>query len=146
MTTEAKRVSAPRCTVCTHKDRILIDNLVSSGAEMRATARRFGLGRDAVRRHFDSHVSDAYKASVVAGSFGEEEDLRKILLVSRARTIERLDALFSGLQSRWLANVEAGADTAVVSLSKQMMDILDRITDAIQRYDKFAAPSPKPGE
>ena len=97
---------------------MLIDHLLSSGADGRATARRFDLGKDSVYRHFRDHVSEAFKGSVRAGPFGSEENLRKLVAAGQVNDLETLDAYRAIIGSRLVANVEVGADKDVAALLK----------------------------
>ena len=101
---------------------MLIDNLLASGAEARGTARRFGLSKSAVSRHYEGHVSDAYKASVRVGPFGSEENLRKLVAEGQANDIETLLAYRKLINSRAIANWEVGADNALAVLAKAAHD------------------------
>jgi hypothetical protein len=48
------------CTVCTHCDRDIIDRQLAAGnVPYRTIAARFGVGRTAITRHLESHVSKA---------------------------------------------------------------------------------------
>ena len=115
-------ITSPKCTVCAHEDRVLIDNLLASGADGHAVARRFRLGKDAPRRHYERHVSDQYKASVRAGPFGSEENLRKLVAEGQATDLETLRAYRALINSRALANFEVGADAAFAGLAKAAHD------------------------
>jgi hypothetical protein len=53
-------MSGPRCTVCSHEARGVIDKLIASGASSaRAIAHRYGLSKDAIRRHGNGHIVKA---------------------------------------------------------------------------------------
>jgi hypothetical protein len=53
-------MSGPRCSVCSHEARSVIDKLLATGANSaRAIARQYGLSKDAVRRHGDAHIVKA---------------------------------------------------------------------------------------
>ena len=111
-------IMSPRCTVCTHENRMQIDHLLASGAEARATARRFGLSKDSVGRHYRDHVSDAWKASIKVGPFGSEENLRKLIAGSQTNNIETLAAYRAVINTQIIANAEVGAVGALGALLK----------------------------
>jgi hypothetical protein len=54
-----------RCTVCGHPERAEIDRLMVTEPSNLAVGDRFGLSKDAVRRHRRDHLSPALKAVLV---------------------------------------------------------------------------------
>lgn len=51
------------CSVCTHADHAMIDELLVNGMGNREAGRRFALHKDAVRRHRDNHLSALVQAA-----------------------------------------------------------------------------------
>ena len=111
-------ITSPRCSVCRSEHRVLADSLMASGAELRATARRFGFSKSALARHYEGHVSTAYKASVKAGPFGSEENLRKLIAEGQVNNLETLEAYRAIIGQRIVANMEVNADNALIGLMK----------------------------
>jgi hypothetical protein len=109
-----------RCTVCRHAERARIDYLCSQGGPLLPIAKRFGLGDDALRRHFARHVALDYKAAIKAGPFGSEEQLRKLAAEGGASVLENLRAIYGGLASRWLTAFECGDDATLALLTGRM--------------------------
>ena len=62
----AKHASHPRCTVCSHPDRHLIESEVVAGLSRRAIAVKHGLGLRALFRHMRNHVSQDERAAYIA--------------------------------------------------------------------------------
>jgi hypothetical protein len=112
-------VTSKRCTVCTHPERLTIDHLLATGAEFRATGRRFGLSKDAIGRHWAGHVSDAFKASVKMGPYGSRVDLEKLCLEEGKSVVEALRALYSGLVAMLVATRETGSTTAYLATHRE---------------------------
>ncbi len=97
------------CTVCEHPDHDRIDEQLVGGGSFRAVARRFHLGRDALRRHNAAHLAP----SLVAASAQSEEDRLAGLLERLERLFRRVDAVMSaGETSRKPALVLAAAKEA----------------------------------
>src|SRR5213078_3939387 len=66
--TKAKKSSGhARCIVCNHAERVRIEIECAAARPDRAIAEQFGLKRDAVRRHWQNHVSGARKAELICG-------------------------------------------------------------------------------
>ncbi len=68
---------AKQCKTCQHHDRTRIELLLASGASARAVARKFGLERGTVTRHWANHVSDERKAALIAGPDAKLHELRE---------------------------------------------------------------------
>jgi hypothetical protein len=76
------------CTVCSHVERVRIELLVAGGgASHRALARKYGLSRHAVDRHWANHVSPERRAALAIGPLEREalasrvaEDSESVLL------------------------------------------------------------------
>ena len=71
MTTPRKKITAPRCFVCTHKDRHAIEMAQVAGASFRAIAEKYStptriVSRSAIHRHVRDHVDEASIASYLA--------------------------------------------------------------------------------
>lgn len=64
--TKRKAVKAPRCIVCNHPDRVLIESTRIAGASLDTIAAKYGVSRDAIWRHMSNHVSDDLKAEYLA--------------------------------------------------------------------------------
>jgi transposase len=80
---------AQRCTVCDHAERQTVDERLASGMSNRAVASQFGLGKDAVRRHRDAHLSPSLIA-VTAEVQRREANART--------TLERVESLTDRLE------------------------------------------------
>lgn len=81
------------CTVCAHAERETIDREIVAGGRNRAIARRYGLEKDAVRRHRDGHLpetlaraQDAAEIAHADGLLDEVRDLqeRTLAILSKA--------------------------------------------------------------
>lgn len=64
-----------RCTVCDHPQREEIDRRLVGGEAYRDIARQFGLSKDAISRHKESHIPDALVVAQEAGEVAQADDL-----------------------------------------------------------------------
>ncbi len=120
----AKGLPSGFCKSCAHVERQRLDFLVAAGAEIAPLARQFGLSRPGLARHAARHISASYTATIRIGPHASEEALRKLLAEEGSSIVQNLQALYAGYAGRWLANLEAGADHALVSMGREMREIL----------------------
>ena len=74
----------PRCSICDHPERQAIDRALVDGATLRAIARQFLVGRDAVRRHRkNGHVIESMVKASEAADAARGDDL-----LTRVRDLE----------------------------------------------------------
>jgi hypothetical protein len=64
--TARKLIVKKRCHVCNHPDRVLIEFARVAGATLDHLAAKHNVSRDAIWRHFKSHVDDAARADYLA--------------------------------------------------------------------------------
>lgn len=112
-------ITSQRCTVCAHAERLTIDHLLSTGAEARATGRRFGLSKDAISRHWSAHVSDSWKAAQKMGPFASRADLEKLCINEGKSVVEALRALYASLVGMLVSTRETGSITAYLSVHRE---------------------------
>jgi hypothetical protein len=62
-----RKLTSKRCQVCRHDERWRIELLRAGGASFEALATKFGVDRDAIWRHWHSHVTDEAKAGYLIG-------------------------------------------------------------------------------
>ena len=120
-----RRSSEPSCRCCAHPERARIDYLIASGATRRAVAAKFNVSADSVERHARRHISDEFRASVRLGPFKSEDELRALIAENSTSVVENLRAVQGMLSARLLIAYEAGADLALVSLTREMLRVLD---------------------
>ena len=80
-----KRSVGLRCTICNHPARPQIDLAIATGVSKRAVAERFGVSRDAVWRHAQTHLTAEMRAALASKLLQREGDTRRILLEGRRR-------------------------------------------------------------
>jgi hypothetical protein len=62
-----------KCAVCNHVERLRIELLLVDGAGQSAIARKFGMSKHSVSRHWLNHVSDKQRAALAMGPMGPME-------------------------------------------------------------------------
>jgi len=72
-----------KCTICAHPKRAEIDQAIVDGVPYRAIACRYGVGREAVRRHAKNHVPRTLVKAHEAEEVSRADDL-----LARAREYE----------------------------------------------------------
>ncbi len=101
-----KRSVGLRCTICNHPARPQIDLAIATGLSKRAVAERFGVSRDAVWRHAQTHLTAEMRAALATKLLQREGDTRHILLEEGAGVTEALKAIRGPLFGLFLAAVE----------------------------------------
>jgi len=81
-----------RCSVCRHPEAVEVDRAIVSGESYAEISRRFGLGRDSVRRHNESgHVIEAIAAAGEAAEVAHGDSILERLRELETRASSILD-------------------------------------------------------
>jgi hypothetical protein len=64
--TARKIARSARCSVCSHTDRVLIEQTRIAGASLDTIAAKYNVSRDAIWRHMGKHVSEDLRAEYLA--------------------------------------------------------------------------------
>lgn len=97
--------------------------VLSGGASMRATAKRFGVDYMAVRRHWTTHVTDERRAALIAGPTKLSE-LADRAAEEGGSLLDHFVILRNTLYRRLDACDEAGDAPQVASLSGRIIEVL----------------------
>jgi hypothetical protein len=119
-----RRIVGPRCTICNHPARPQIDLAIATGVAKRAVAERFGVSRDAVWRHGQTHLTAEMRAALATKLLQREGDTRRILLEEGAGVSEALKAIRGPLFGLFLAAVDTGDNRAATALSGRLHENL----------------------
>ena len=115
---------ARRCTVCDHRQREEIDRQLVCGESYRDIARQFGLSKDAVSRHKESHIPDALVEAQDAGEVAQGDTL-----------LAQVKALQSEAQDI-LGEARAAGDlkTALIGIgkAKECLELLFKVEGRLQ--------------
>ncbi|MCD6417829.1 hypothetical protein J7M00_03490 [bacterium] len=79
-----------KCTVCAHPERAEIDQAIVDGVPYRAIACRYGVGREAVRRHAKNHLPRTLVKAHEAAEVARADDLLARAREYEARAVELL--------------------------------------------------------
>jgi hypothetical protein len=119
------RHRGPRCTVCKHPDRWRIELLRAGGASLDALAEKFGVGRDAIHRHWQ-HVSAEMKASYLAGP-AQLADLAQTAAAEGASVLDYLKAIRTMLMGQLAAMTEAGDARGAAIVAGTLVTTLEKL-------------------
>jgi hypothetical protein len=127
-----------RCTVCRHADRARIELLLARGASKRHLGEKFGLGPDAVWRHWrNGHVPDHVKASLAIKSLKPGAELEKLVTDESIGLLENLQRIRATLYAQFDASAEVGDRQAVATLAGKLhenLSIAARSTGELQKH------------
>ena len=125
-----------RCQGCNHLERVRIERLLSAGASIKGTARKFEIDYHALRRHWINHVSSQARATYITGAGVAKDQLEKVVadeslaLIDHYRIVRR--ALYKGISSA----SEVGDNNALALLSGRLHENFrdsGRLTGELQR-------------
>src|SRR5450756_397126 len=97
------------CTVCVHPEREAIDAALVSGTAYTVIARTYEVGREAVRRHANRHLSAALAALRAPTQAG-----------SRAPLSERIETLIDRCETMFAAAASEGRTTQALAVVKEL--------------------------
>jgi hypothetical protein len=125
-----------RCQGCNHLERVRIERLLSAGASIKGTARKFEIDYRALRRHWINHVSAEARATYIAGAGVAKDDLEAMVadeslaLIDHYRIVR--GALYKGLGTA----SEIGDNNALALLAARLHENFrdcGRLTGELQR-------------
>ncbi len=102
------------CTICDHADREAMDKALVSGTSYRAVAAEWHVGREAVRRYANRHLSAAL-AAVDA----------PMLASGRAPLSERIETLIGRCEAMFTAAASEAATTQALAVVKELRACLE---------------------
>ncbi|TFC71401.1 hypothetical protein E3O45_15115 [Cryobacterium sp. TMS1-20-1] len=113
-------MSEARCKVCAHSDREKIDAALATGTTNVAAGERWGMSKDAVRRHRASHLSKALMAVTAQRETG-----------GAVKAIDRAEALYSkaeGLLDAAQLEGKASLSLAAIRELRGIVELLAKLT------------------
>lgn len=116
----------PRCTICQHQDRWRIELLRAGGASLDSLAEKFGVGRDAIHRHWQTHVTADAKATYLAGP-AQMEALHAKAAAEGESVLDYLRIVRTALMASMTACAEAGDARGVAIVSSQLISALEKL-------------------
>jgi len=115
---------ARACTICQHPARDSIDAALVSLEPMNVIAERYGVGKDAVRRHRLRHLSAALAGMRTA----EQEDRRATLL-------DRIETLIGRAETLYSAAAEEGKSSQALAVLKELRELVRLLGQATGELD-----------
>jgi hypothetical protein len=95
------------CKVCEHVERTRIELLLAGGAGQTAVAKKFGMSKDSVHRHWRGHVSEERRLNLIMGPVGRMELSARVCEESSS-VIDHLKIARAGIYQQYHAALGAG--------------------------------------
>ena len=124
-----------RCRGCNHLERVRIERLLSAGASVKGTARKFELDYHALRRHWINHVSAEARAAYIAGAGVIKDQLEEIVADESLALIDHYRIIRSALYKGFSAASELGDGNSLALLAGRLHENLrdcGRLTGELQ--------------
>jgi hypothetical protein len=109
-----------QCTVCQHREKAALDLALARGVAVRALARRYHLGIDALYRHSKNHLPPQLRAALIAGPSIEGVDLDRLRDTESQSLLMNLIALRNRLLSQLDVAEEHGDSSMVTRVAGQL--------------------------
>src|SRR5258706_6823279 len=121
-----KRPRPPNCQVCRHEERWRIELLRAGGASLDSLAKKFGVDRDAIWRHWHKHVSAEAKAGHLAG-IANMEHLAERAAEEGASVLDYLKVCRGTLVTQLSVMQVAGDSKSVAYVTGHLVKVLEAI-------------------
>lgn len=116
-----------RCSVCNSPDKWRIELLHASGASLDALAKKFApIGRDAIWRHWQRHVTTKAKSDLLCGP-AQLAELAEVAASEGTSIIDHFRVLRTHLMARLADCSEAGDARATAALATALTGVLERL-------------------
>lgn len=114
-----------KCTLCGHADRVRIElQLAAGGASLNALARKYGISRHVLGRHWENHVSEARRAALVLGPVKQFSPAAQVSEEAES-VIDHFRAVRAGLYRLYDAALEAGDRNGGALVAGRLLTCLD---------------------
>ena len=125
-----------RCQGCNHLERVRIERLLSAGASIKGTARKFEIDYHALRRHWINHVSSEVRATYIAGAGVAKDQLEEVVADESLALIDHYRIVRGALYKAISAASEVGDNNALALLAGRLHENFrdcGRLTGELQR-------------
>jgi hypothetical protein len=125
-----------RCQGCNHLERLRIERLLSAGASIKGTARKFEIDYHALRRHWINHVSSEARATYITGAGLAKDQLEEVVADESLALIDHYRIVRGALYKGMSAASEVGDSNALALLSGRLHENFrdcGRLTGELQR-------------
>lgn len=115
-----------RCKLCGHVERVRIELQMAErgGASVAAIARRYGVSRHVLRRHWEHHVSPTRRAALVLGPVAQMS-LASAVSEEASSVLDHYRAVRAGLYKLYDGALEAGDRNGGALVSGRLLTCLD---------------------
>lgn len=113
-----------KCVLCRHTERVRVELQLAAGASMNAIARKYGVSRHAVARHWANHVTEARRAVLVLGPVGQISLAAQVSEEAES-VIDHFRAVRAGLYKLYDAALEAGDRNGGALVAGRLLTCLD---------------------
>ena len=111
-----------QCTVCNHEALTRIELLLVAGTSQRSIARKYGLSKDAVSRHWLAHVTPERRAQLIMGPV-QKMELESRVSEECSAVLDHHRATRSGLYTLFRAALEAGDRSGGALLAGRLTEV-----------------------
>jgi len=125
-----------RCQGCNHLERVRIERLLSAGASIKGTARKFEIDYHALRRHWLNHVSAEARATYITGVGVAKDQLEEVVADESLALIDHYRIVRGALYKGMSSASEVGDNNALALLSGWLHENFrdcGRLTGELQR-------------
>jgi hypothetical protein len=125
-----------RCQGCNHLERVRIERLLTAGASLKGTARKFEIDYHALRRHWINHVSPETRAAYIAGVGATKDQLETVVADESLALIDHYRIVRGALYKGFGAASEVGDGNSLALLAGRLHENFrdcGRLTGELQR-------------
>lgn len=115
-----------RCKICKHNDRERMEWMAASGASLKSIASKFQVPYDPLWRHWQNHVSDHRRATLLAGPL-KISQLVDVGAEESKSVIDHLKVMRGVVYDALLAASEAGDRNGISMLTGRALEILQEL-------------------
>lgn len=115
----------PKCQCCAHPERWRIELLRAGGASLDSLAKKFGISRDSIHRHW-GHISPEMKASYLAGP-AQLADLAATAATEGASVLDHFRVVRTMLMSQLALMTEAGDGRGAAIVAGTLTAVLEKL-------------------
>jgi hypothetical protein len=127
------------CSICTHPERWRCELLKAGGASNDALAKKFGISKHALHRHWHNHVSAEMRASYLCGP-AELASLAERAAGEGASVLDHFRAVRGVLMAALANMAEAGDARGAAIVAAQLVSVLEKIGRVTGELAALAGP------
>jgi hypothetical protein len=137
--TRRKAIKAARCSICSHPDRVLIEQTRIAGASLDTIAAKYNVSRDAIWRHMGKHVSEDLRAEYLAAV--PMKDLAAKAAAEGVSVLEYFSIIRATLMTQFQLAASVNDKHATATLAGRLTEVLRAIGHISGEMGSMAANS-----